>query len=113
MHTYSHSFYNWIPYEPSYTPLKIKSDLYYMSKILLAEKLIMHTRTYGPDLLRVYDIHQEPIYSYPRRQYTTNIPKIYGKHHTFRPKTPIYNEVNAHASTNDSIQTNTGTLIDP
>ena len=61
----------------------------------------------------MYDI-QEPIYNLPRRQYTTNIPKIYGKHYTFRPKTPIYNEVSAHTSTNnDSIQTNTETLIDP
>ena len=108
MHTssYSHSFYNWIPY----TPLKIRPVLYVQNSSC---KKINHTRTYGPDLLGVFDI-QEPIYNYlednilqisPR--FMENITLSVQKH------LHIYNEVSAHASTNDSIQTNTETLIDP
>ena len=99
-------FYNWIPY----TLLKIRPVLCVQNSSCRKSN---HTRTYGPDLLGVYDI-QEPIYNYLEDNILQiDIPNNYGKHHTFRPKTPIYNEVSAHASTNDSIQTNTETLIDP
>ena len=76
----------------------------------------VHMRMLPSNLFRgVPDTHADvyPADGAPRRHCTTNIPTIYGKHHAFRPKTPIYNEVSAHASTDDSIQTNTRTLIDP
>ena len=84
----------WIPY----APLKIRPVLDVQNSSC---RKINHTRTYGrPDLLGVYDI-QETIYNYLEDNMLQIFPRFMEKHHTFRPETPIYNEViSAHASTN-------------